>query len=177
MKYGFEWAGVYALIAIAAVFYVEFRSLGLTLLALAPLVLGMIMALGVMSLFGLPLNPANMIALWVILGVGADNGIHVLHDYIFNRGRGPYTLRRSTGLGIMVKALTTIIGFGSLMISQHRGLASLGFILTLGIGCCMLTALAFLPPLLRLVSSQAVAAAAPAAQQNEVPIRPVRVAA
>jgi uncharacterized protein len=152
MKYGFEWAGLYALLAIVAVFYVDFRSLSRTLLALAPLAMGMIVSLGVMSLFGFPMNPANMIALPLILGVGADNGIHVLHDYGLHRDRGPYTLRRSTGLGIMVKALTTIIGFGTLMISQHRGLASLGFILTLGVGCCMLTALVFLPAVLRLVS-------------------------
>jgi len=174
MKYGFEWAGLYALLAIVAVFYVEFRSLGRTLLGLAPLAMGMIMALGVMSLFGWPLNPANMIALWLILGVGADNGIHVLHDYVFHRGRGQYMLRRSTGLGIMVKALTTIIGFGSLMISQHRGLASLGFILTLGVGCCMLTALVFLPPLLRLLSLQI---PAPQREDEAVPLGQMRVPA
>jgi uncharacterized protein len=152
MKLGFEWAGLYALLAIAAVFYVEFRSVGCALLGLAPLAMGMILSLGVMSLFGLALNPANMIAIWLILGVGADNGIHVLHDYIFQNSRQQYTLRRSTGMGIMVKALTTIIGFGALITAQHRGLASLGFILTLGVACCMLTALVFLPPVLRLVS-------------------------
>ena len=38
-----------------------------------------------------------------------------------------------------------MIGFGTLMISSERGLAGLGFILTLGVGCCMVTALVFLP--------------------------------
>ena len=152
MKDGFEWAGVYALLAIVAVFYFEFHSLRRALLGLAPLAMGLIMSLGIMSLLGLPLNPANMIALWLILGVGADNGIHVLHDYVFQKSRRQYTLRRSTGMGILVKALTTMIGFGALMTSQHRGLASLGLILTLGVGCCMVTALVFLPPLLRLLS-------------------------
>src|SRR5207244_8802657 len=96
---------------------------------------------------GNDLNPANMIAFPLILGVGADNGVHVLHDY---RGRrhGSYFLTSSTGRGIMVAALTTILGFGTLMIASHRGLASLGLILTLGVTCCMLTALVFLPALL-----------------------------
>jgi uncharacterized protein len=165
---------LYALFAIVAVFYVEFRSLGRTLLGLAPLAMGLIMSLGVMSLFGLPLNPANMIALWLILGVGADNGIHVLHDYVFHKGRGQYTLRHSTGMGIMVKALTTIIGFGALMTAQHRGLASLGLIVTLGVGCCMLTALVFLPPLLRLLSLQVPAAPR---EEQEIPARQMRVSA
>jgi predicted RND superfamily exporter protein len=48
----------------------------------------------------------------------------------------------------MVAALTTIIGFATLLISTHRGLASLGLILTLGVTCCMLTALVFLPAFL-----------------------------
>src|SRR6185295_175573 len=78
MKQGFEWAGVYALIAIVLVFYLDFRSLRHTLIALSPLAMGMVAALGIMSLFGLPLNPANMIAFPLILGVGADNGVHVL---------------------------------------------------------------------------------------------------
>jgi uncharacterized protein len=152
MKERFEWAGLYALLAIVAIFYFDFRSLRHTLIALAPLAMGMVVSLGVMSLLGLPLNPANMIAFPLILGVGADNGIHVLNDYLRDRGQGEYTLRRTMGQGIMVKALTTIIGFGTLMLSQHRGLASLGLILTLGVGCCMLTALVFLPAVLRLAS-------------------------
>jgi predicted RND superfamily exporter protein len=48
----------------------------------------------------------------------------------------------------MVAALTTILGFGTLMIAQHRGMASLGLILTVGVTCCMGTALVFLPALL-----------------------------
>jgi predicted RND superfamily exporter protein len=43
-----------------------------------------------------------------------------------------------------------MIGFGTLMVSSHRGLFGLGFILTLGVGCCMVTALVFLPAVLRL---------------------------
>src|SRR5205823_10108017 len=97
---------------------------------------------------GVDLNPANMIAFPLILGVGADNGVHVMHDYR-DRNRGKrYALSYATGRGIMVAALTTILGFGTLMIAQHRGLASLGLALTLGVTCCMGTALVFLPALL-----------------------------
>ena len=51
-----------------------------------------------------------------------------------------------------VKALTTMIGFGTLMISTERGLVGLGFILTLGVGCSMLSALVLLPAALSLLS-------------------------
>jgi predicted RND superfamily exporter protein len=154
MKMGFEAAAIYALLAIVIVFYADFRSFRHTLIALSPLDMGVIVSLGVMSFFGLPLNPANMIAFPLILGVGADNGVHVLHDYLHHRGQRPYRLKRATGRGIMVAAMTTILGFGTLMISRHRGLASLGFILSLGVGCCMVTALVFLPSALRLLSQR-----------------------
>jgi predicted RND superfamily exporter protein len=101
-----------------------------------------------MAMFGVPLNPANMIAFPLILGVGADNGVHVLHDFRSRDRTRRYRLSHATGRGIMVAALTTILGFGTLMISQHRGMASLGLILAVGVTCCMATALVFLPALL-----------------------------
>jgi hopanoid biosynthesis associated RND transporter like protein HpnN len=154
MKQGFEWAGLYALLAIVAVFFADFRNLRYVLIALAPLAMGLIFSLGILHLFGLALNPANMIAFPLILGVGADNGVHVLRDFLSSNRSGGYTLGWATGRGIFVKALTAIFGFATLMLSQHRGLASLGLILTLGVSCCMLTALVFLPAVLRLLSSK-----------------------
>jgi predicted RND superfamily exporter protein len=105
-----------------------------------------------MGLLGLPLNPANMIALPLILGVGIDNGVHVLHDYLAQKAEGRCQLSRAIGRGVLVKALTTMIGFGTLMISTQRGLTGLGFCLTLGVSCCMVMALVFLPALLLLCS-------------------------
>ena len=57
------------------------------LIALAPLVMGVVLSLGILGLFGMPLNPANMIAFPLILGVGVDNGVHVLHDYLLRQAR------------------------------------------------------------------------------------------
>ena len=148
MRNGFLWAGVYALIAMVLVLLVDFGRVKHTLVALLPLAMGMTATLGFMAMLGYSLNPANMIAFPLILGVGADNGVHVMHDYR-GRTRGRrYALGYTTGRGIMVAALTTILGFGTLMIAQHRGMASLGLILTVGVTCCMGTALVFLPALL-----------------------------
>jgi hopanoid biosynthesis associated RND transporter like protein HpnN len=148
MRDGFQRAGLYALIVIVAVLLADFRSLPYTLFALTPLAMGIVLSLGIMALFGVPLNPANMIAFPLILGVGVDNGVHVLHDFLLRRAEGRSSISHPIGRGVLVKAVTTIIGFGTLMISSERGLASLGFILTLGVGCCMVTALVFLPALL-----------------------------
>jgi hopanoid biosynthesis associated RND transporter like protein HpnN len=156
MKNGFQWAGLYALIAIVVVLLLDFRNIKLTLLALLPLALGVVMTLGVLGLFGISLNPANTIAFPLILGVGVDNGVHVLHDWRLRRKAGRYGISPTIRKGVLTNALTTMIGFGTLMISTQRGLVSLGFILTVGVGCCMVAALVFLPAVLRLVSKQPV---------------------
>jgi hopanoid biosynthesis associated RND transporter like protein HpnN len=160
MRNGFAWAGLYAFGVIIVVLVADFRSLRNTLLALAPLVMGLVLSLGIMGLCGLPLNPANVIAFPLILGVGVDNGVHVLHDYLLRRAEGRATISYPIGRGVLVKALTAMIGFGTLMISSERGLVGLGFVLTLGVGCCMLTALVFLPALLRMLGGRGSAPAA-----------------
>jgi hopanoid biosynthesis associated RND transporter like protein HpnN len=154
MKSGLERAGLYAFAVITAVLLIDFRSWKRLLVALAPLVMGVVLTLGVMGLLHFPLNPANMIAFPLILGVGVDNGVHVLHDYLLRRQRGGAPISHAIGRGVLVKAMTTMIGFGTLMISTERGLAGLGFILTVGVGCSMVSALIFLPAALHLFRKQ-----------------------
>ncbi len=162
MRSGFLWAGVYALIAMVLVLLLDFGRLKHTLVALLPLGMGLIATLGIMALGGVALNPANMIAFPLILGVGADNGVHVLHDFRSRDRTRRYRLSHATGRGIMVAALTTILGFGTLILAQHRGMASLGLILTVGVTCCMATALVFLPALLFVMGKREKNAIAPA---------------
>jgi hypothetical protein len=160
MKDGLQRAGIYAFGVIVAVLLLDFRSLGRMLVAVAPLALGVGMTLGLMGLFGVPLNPANMIAFPLILGVGVDNGVHVLHDWILRRAAGRATISHAIGRGVLVKAMTTMIGFGTLIISTERGLSGLGLILTMGVCCSMLSALIFLPAALRWSAGESAAAAA-----------------
>ncbi len=154
MKNGLERAGLYAFAVIALLLWIDFRSLKRTLLAILPLVIGVVCSVGLLALLGLPLNPANMIAFPLILGVGVDNGVHVLHDYLIRRKKqttepdGSTTISHAIGRGVLVKAMTTMIGFGALMISSQQGLAGLGLILTLGVACSMVASLVVLPALL-----------------------------
>jgi hopanoid biosynthesis associated RND transporter like protein HpnN len=154
MKVGFEWAGVYALAAIVLVLLLDLRRLTDLGLVLFPLAVGVVLTLGVMGLCGVPLNPANMIALPLIIGVGVDNGVHVLHDYRERRRGVAYRLGAATGRGVLVAALTTVLGFGTLMTARHVGMASLGLALALGVTFCMVAALVWLPAVLRLLDER-----------------------
>ncbi|MBN1908747.1 MAG: MMPL family transporter [Pirellulales bacterium] len=146
MKASYERAAWYALAAIVVVLFLDFESIGYTLLAMLPLGLGMAQMFGILGLLGIPLNPANMIVLPLILGIGVDDGVHVVHD--FRRQRGRYEISASTAASVLITSLTTMIGLGSLMIAKHQGLQSLGRVLTIGVSCCLFTSLIMLPAIL-----------------------------
>jgi uncharacterized protein len=146
MKSSYEQAAWYALATILVVLYLDLGSLRHTLLAMLPLGLGMLQLFGILGLLDIPLNPANMIVLPLILGIGIDDGVHVIHD--FRRQRGRYQMSPSTASAVLITSLTTMVGFGSLMIASHRGLQSLGRVLTIGVSCCLFTSLVMLPAVL-----------------------------
>ncbi len=150
MKRSYEQAAWYALAAILAVLYIDFRRLRYALLAMVPLGLGMLQTFGILGLMNIPLNPANMIVLPLILGIGIDDGVHVVHD--FRRQKGRYRMSPSTASAVLITSLTTMVGFGSLMIAKHQGLQSLGRVLTIGVSCCLFTSLVMLPALLILLT-------------------------
>lgn len=145
--------GFYRAVAVGAllvvlILIIDFRSLRDAFLALVPLVLGVIWMMGAMRLFEIPFNFANLVAVPLIIGVGIDNGVHVIHRVRLEGREGMNVVLRHTGRAIMVASATTMIGFGSLALASHRGLASLGTVLLLGVGSCLITSTVVLPNLL-----------------------------
>ena len=149
MKRSYEQAALYSLIVVLAVLWLDFRSIVHALLAALPLALGMAQTLGLMGLVGIDLNPANLIGIPLILGIAVDYGVHIVHDAL--ERPGPYRISASTANSVLVDALTTILGFGALMVASHKGLESLGRVLTLGVTTCTITSLVLLPAILALV--------------------------
>jgi uncharacterized protein len=146
MKRSFERAAWYALLVILPVMFLDFRRLNHVLLVALPMALGLLQTLGLMGLLDIALSPANMILLPLMLGLGMDTGINIIHEM---RCQG----RRYRGAGnpvlvaVVVNSLTTMVGFGALMIANHRGLQSLGRVLTISMGFSIINSL-LLPNLL-----------------------------
>jgi uncharacterized protein len=113
---------------------------------------GSIWLLGFMGLARLSFNPANIMTLPLVLGIGVTNGIQILNR--FAEERQPSIFAKSTGKAVLVSGLTAIAGFGSLMLAGHPGIRSLGFVMSVGIAACMVAALAILPAMLRLLMHQ-----------------------
>jgi len=150
LKKSYEQAAWYSLAAIALLVFFHFRSLNCVILSLLPVGVGTIWMIGFMGWFDVPFNPANIMTLPLVLGIGVTNGIHILNRYA--EERKPGILARSTGKAVFVSALTTIVGFGSLMLAKHQGIASLGCVMAVGTTTCMFAALTFLPAILNLPS-------------------------
>jgi hopanoid biosynthesis associated RND transporter like protein HpnN len=143
-------AGAYALVAVLVLLWWDFRTIHETLLAISPAACGLLTTLGVLGRFNMPLNQANMIMLPLLMGLGVDGGVHVLHDY--RSQRNGYRITGSTVRSILLTAATSIVGFGSLMVASHRGLFSLGFVLTVGVTAALVTAIVALPCLLSVIT-------------------------
>jgi len=152
LKDSYVQAALYSLTAIALLVFLHFRKFSCVILALLPVAIGSLWTLGLMGLLGVSFNPANIMTLPLIIGIGVTNGIHILHR--FEEEQNPSILARSTGKAVLVSGLTTIAGFGSLMLAKHRGIESLGFIMATGVGACLLVSITFLPALLNLLSSK-----------------------
>jgi hopanoid biosynthesis associated RND transporter like protein HpnN len=151
------WAAGIGLLVIAFMLFGVFRSLKLTLLALIPLFVGTGWTLNLMWLLNIPFNQANVLFLPLILGEGIEFGIIILVRWQMEESARVITLPASTAKGVLLAALTTTVGFGSLMVSGHQGTFSLGLLATVGSLSVLLASLSVLPAFLRLVGKQATA--------------------
>jgi len=143
-------AAIYAIAAILIVLCLDFRRLSDALCAMAPVAIGFVGAFGIMGLFGVPLNFANIIVLPIIFGIGVSAGVHVVHRWRLEPDGRPRGLSGGTGRGITLTMLTSMIGFGCLLIAQHRGIRSLGLVMVIGLGVTLLACYFILPAILKL---------------------------
>ena len=139
-----------ALLSILLLLFLDFKSIKTTIIALIPLSMTVVWLLGLMGLFGIEFTIVNVIGFPLLIGIGIDDGVHVIHRYrIEGKGKLSYVMS-SIGKPIFLTSLTTIFGFGSLMSSEYRGYIGLGLIVAIGIGLCFVTSVVILPAILKI---------------------------
>lgn len=147
---GYAFAAIFAAIAIVALLLLDFRSLADTLCAVLPVAVGLVLLLGAMAALGVALNFANTIVMPLIIGLGVDAGVHAVHRWRTQPGDAPAGLAGGTGRAITLTTLTTAIGFACMMIGEHRGVRSLGLVMSMGLVFVWVASVFVLPPVLRL---------------------------
>ena len=155
MERAYRQGTVYAILLVTLVTALTLRRIRETVLALLPLGLGLMWAFGLMYFFGLQFNMGNVFGLPLILGAAAEYGLNIVLRFMEGRDHGGPLIARSTMMAVLVNGLTTVVGFGSLMIADHRGIFGLGLLLTLATITSLIAALVVLPVLLRMVPARA----------------------
>lgn len=141
-----------ALAGITIILLVMLRSVASTLLVLIPLLLAALFTGAATVLLGVQFNFANIIALPLLLGIGLDSGLHMVHRSRSDGTTHEELMHTSTTRAIFYSALTTLVGFGSLAFSSHQGTASMGVLLTIGLALTLICILIILPVLLATVN-------------------------
>jgi len=149
MERAYKQGTIYAIILVSVLTLLMLRRLRETLLALAPLALGMTWTAGLMWLFDVKLNLGNIFGIPLILGTAAEFGLNIVMRFIEGRDHGGPLVARSTIMAVFVNGFSTMVGFGSLLLAAHRGIFGLGLLLTFGMFASLIASLVVLPVLLR----------------------------
>lgn len=152
IEHGVKASALWAMLALVAIVFFDFRSVRYTILALVPLALGLLWMWGSMRLLGMSYNLSNIFAFPLILGIGINSGIHLLHRFRQEGECDVAGVLRSTGGAIFLSTITTIVAFGALGLADHRGAASMGLTLLLGLCACLVTAMVALPALMAVLN-------------------------
>jgi len=155
MHSGFVRAALYSLIMVFCILLLDFRSLVLTLLTMVPVLTGVLWALELMPPLGLTFNLANFFALPIIIGCGVDAGVHMVHR--FRETKSTADVGLTTGTAVTLANLSNVLGFASMGIARHRGLASLGIVAALGCFTVLVASVILLPCMLELLKGRLLA--------------------
>lgn len=151
MRRGYERAAILALVAVFMFVFADFRNLRDTVLATVPLLFGGLWLLEAMGLLGWEFNLANLFAVPIIIGTGVDNGVNLVYRWREERDRSRLILDKSVGKSVTIASLTTIAGFAALIPATHRGISSLGWVLSLGVSLILVATLVVLPALFEMI--------------------------
>ena len=144
----FQQAFLYAFIVIVSFLLILLERKKDTIYIMLPMIMAAVCTCASTVLLDIPFNFANVIALPLILGIGVDSGIHILHRFRTAMPTDRNLLGTSSARAVVISALTTICSIGNLAFSPHMGMASMGKLLTISIGITLICMLIVLPSLL-----------------------------
>lgn len=141
-------ATLLAIVAVLLIALLSFRSLRLSLAAILSLLVGILMMLGVLAWSGQRINFCNFVTLPITFGIAADYSVNMLRRFHADGDTWEFALERTSG-AVFLCSLTTILGFGSLLVAKNMALFSFGVFAVTGEIACLLTATVLLPAFLR----------------------------
>ncbi|MFC1875668.1 RND family transporter [Thermodesulfobacteriota bacterium] len=136
---------VLASLCIVVILWVYYRNISHLFFSVLPLFIGMSMLIGFMTLFQVDFNFLNIMVLPMIIGIGIDDGVHFTNTFRHPDFHSPLRGWFQTGRAVVLTSLTTIAGFGSIILSHYPGLKSMGIVAVIGIAGCLLGSIILMP--------------------------------
>jgi hypothetical protein len=136
--------------AIMLIVYLCFRSMRISLVVLMPIVFAIIVTFGLLRLLGHHFSFMSITAVPLIIGIGIDNGIHLVRRYLESERNSILVVAKASGAALIQSNLTTILGFGALMASSFAPLAELGLVTSLGVALALVGGLWVVPAVILL---------------------------
>jgi uncharacterized protein len=131
---------------VVALVGLAFRQWQLSLYALAPTVLGLVWAAGVLALARVELDLFALFAVVTFIGVGVDYGIHLVHRFQ-ERADAARAVSELAPV-ILVAAAITLLGYGTLLNSSYPPLRSIGIVSAVSVFTLAAASVLVLPALL-----------------------------
>jgi predicted exporter len=135
---------------ILLIVYLCFRNLRVSLIVLIPIVFGIVVTFGLLLLVRHRFSFMSVTAIPLIIGIGIDNGIHLVRRYLENERNGILAIAKASGAALIQSNLTTIVGFGALMASSFAPLAEMGLVTSLGVALALAGGLLLIPAVILL---------------------------
>jgi hypothetical protein len=158
---------VWTAAGILLVVYLCFRNLRVSLIVLIPIIFGAVTSFGLLLLVRHRFSFMSITAVPLIIGIGIDNGIHLVRRYLEHEHSEILTIAKASGAALIQSNLTTMVGFGALMTSSFAPLVELGLVTTLGVALALAGGLLLIPAVILLGERRRIATGAPTAGASQ----------
>jgi predicted RND superfamily exporter protein len=152
---------------ILLVVYLCFRNLRVSLIVLIPIVFGIVTTFGLLLLVRHHFSFMSITAIPLIIGIGIDNGIHLVRRYQENERNEILVIAKASGAALIQSNLTTIVGFGALVTSSFAPLVEMGLVTALGVALALAGGLLLIPAVILLGERRRTAANVPTPSASE----------
>jgi len=134
-----------ASLCIVVILWIYYRNIRYLFFSVLPLFIGMSILMGLMALFQVDFNFLNIMVIPMIIGIGIDDGVHFTNTFRHPNYHTPLRGLFQTGRAVVLTSLTTIAGFGSIILSHYPGLRSMGIVAVIGIAGCLFGSIILMP--------------------------------
>jgi predicted RND superfamily exporter protein len=152
---------------ILLIVYLSFRNLRISLIVLIPIVFGVVTTFGLLLLVRYRFSFTSITAIPLIIGIGIDNGIHLVRRYQENERNEILVITKASGAALIQSNLTTIVGFGALMTSSFSPLVEMGLVTSLGVALALAGGLFLIPAVILLGERRRTAVDVPTSNSSE----------